>query len=105
MGSFLSGVGVTADGHKLVVVNLENDSISLVDLANNNAVAELDLRPGRNDPAKSGVPGGEFPFWAAVKGNDTVYTSSERDREIVVVNVSGAKPSISARIPVEGNPP
>jgi YVTN family beta-propeller protein len=99
-----AGVGVTADGHKLVVVNLENDSISVVDLANNNAIAELDLRPGRNDPAKSGVPGGEFPFWAAVKGSDTAYISSERDREIVVVSLAGARPSISARIPVEGNP-
>jgi YVTN family beta-propeller protein len=104
VGPLTAGVGVTADGHKLVVVNLENDSISVVDLANNNAVAELDLRPGRNDPAKSGVPGGEFPFWAAVKGNDTAYISSERDREIVVVNLVGAKPTISTRIPVEGNP-
>jgi DNA-binding beta-propeller fold protein YncE len=104
VGPLAAGVGVTADGHKLVVVNLENDSISVVDLANNNAVAELDLRPGRNDPAKSGVPGGEFPFWAAVKGNETAYISSERDREIVVVNLSGAKPTISTRIPVEGNP-
>jgi YVTN family beta-propeller protein len=104
VGPLAAGVGVTADGHKLVVVNLENDSISVVDLANGNAVTELDLRPGRNDPAKSGVPGGEYPFWIAVRGNDTAYISSERDREIVVVNLGGTKPSVSTRIPVEGNP-
>jgi len=45
-GPLAAGVGVTADGHKLVVVNLENDSISVVDLANTNAVAELDLAAG-----------------------------------------------------------
>ena len=99
-----AGLAVTADGHKLVVVNLENDSLSLVDLANGNAITELDLRPGKNNPADSGVPGGEFPFWAAIKGNDTAYISSERDREIVVVSLTGAKPTITTRIPVTGNP-
>jgi hypothetical protein len=44
------------------------------------------------------------PFWAAVKGSDTVYVSSERDREIVVVSLAGAKPAISTRIPVAGYP-
>jgi YVTN family beta-propeller protein len=99
-----AGVALTANGHKLIVVNLENDSLSIADLANGNAVTELDLRPGRNNPADSGVPGGEFPFWAAVKGNDTVYVSSERDREIVVVNLTTGQPSITTRIPVTGNP-
>jgi DNA-binding beta-propeller fold protein YncE len=99
-----AGVAVSADGRKLVVANLENDSISVIDLANHDALTELDLRPGRNNPVESGVPGGEFPFWVAIKGNDTAYVSSERDREIVVVNLSGDKPSIATRIPVKGNP-
>ena len=47
---------------------------------------ELDLRPGKSDPAKKGVAGGEYPEWVAIKGNDTAYVSSERDREIVVVD-------------------
>jgi YVTN family beta-propeller protein len=104
VGPLTAGVGITADGRKLIVANLENDSISIVDVGSNNAVTELDLRPGRNDPAQSGVPGGEFPFWVAVKGNDTVYVSSERDREIVVVSLTEVKPKITARIPVKGNP-
>jgi YVTN family beta-propeller protein len=99
-----AGLGVTADGRKLIVANLENDSISIVDFNSNNAITELDLRPGRNDPAQSGVPGGEFPFWVAVKGSDTVYVSSERDREIVVVSLADVTPKITARIPVKGNP-
>ena len=57
-----AGVAVTADGNKLIVANLENDSLSIADLSNSNAVTELDLRPGRNNPADAGVPGGEFPF-------------------------------------------
>src|SRR5215813_3746380 len=104
VGPLTAGLGITADGRKLIVANLENDSISIVDFNSNNAVTELDLRPGRNDPAQSGVPGGEFPFWVAVKGNDTVYVSSQRDREIVVVSLADVKPRITARIPVKGNP-
>jgi YVTN family beta-propeller protein len=104
VGPLAAGLGVTADGHKLIVANLENDSISIIDFNANNAVTELDLRPGRNDPSKSGVPGGEFPFWVAVKGSDTVYVSSERDREIVVVSLADVKPKITARIAVKGNP-
>jgi YVTN family beta-propeller protein len=104
VGPLAAGLGVTADGHKLIVANLENDSISIIDLNSNNAVTELDLRPGRNDPTQSGVPGGEFPFWVAVKGSDTVYVSSERDREIVVVSLADVKPKVTARIPVKGNP-
>src|SRR6185436_11934240 len=76
---------------------------------------ELDLRPGKNDPSKAGVPGGEYPFWVAVKGNGenaTAYVSSIRDREIVVVKLSGSpelfnprgRPSITTRIPVKGQP-
>src|SRR5262249_59202677 len=104
VGPLTAGLGVTADGHKLIAANLENDSISIVDFTLNNSVTELDLRPGRNDPAQSGVPGGEFPFWVAVKGSDTVYVSSVRDREVVVVSLADVKPRITARIPVKGNP-
>ena len=53
------------------------------------------------------MPGGEYPFWVAVKGNGasaTAYVSSIRDREIVVVNLSGQLPAVTARIPVKGQP-
>ena len=62
-----------------------------------------------NDPTQLGMPGGEYPFWVAVAGDGssattaTAYVSSIRDREIDVVNLSGA-PAVTARIPVKGQP-
>ena len=102
VGAQAAGVAVSGDGRTLVVANYENDSISLVDLASR-GVKALDLRPGRNNPAQSGVAGGEFPYWVAFKGSDTVYVSSLRDREIVVVGVTGT-PTVTARIALKGNP-
>ena len=53
---------------------------------------------------KAGVPGGEFPYWVAVKGNDIAYVSSVRDREIVVIKLQPSNPMIAARITLRGNP-
>lgn len=102
-----AGLAITADGAKLVIANYENDSLSVVDVASGTKTgtktAELDLRPGKTDPAQAGVPGGEFPFWVAIKGKKTAYVSSLRDREIVVVDLSAA-PRVVKRIEVQGNP-
>jgi YVTN family beta-propeller protein len=98
-----AGMAVTANGSRLIVANLENDSISVINTATL-AVSDLDLRPGRSNPADSGVAGGEFPFSVAIRGSNTAYVSSLRDREIVVVDLSGKKPAVKARISVEGNP-
>jgi len=97
------GIAVTADGRTLVVANVYNDSISLIDLAARKVSKELDLRPGKVQPSKAGIPGGEYPFWVAVKGNSTAFVSSLRDREIVVVSL-GHSPSIQHRIKLAGNP-
>jgi hypothetical protein len=70
--------------------------------ASGKVTAELDLWPGKHNPADSGKPGGEFPFWVAVKGDSTVYVSS--DREIVVVDINTFTPTITARIHANGNP-
>ncbi len=99
----VAGLAVTPSGHTLVAANYENDSISVVDLSARRKVAELDLRPGKSDPAKSGVPGGEYPYWVALSGEDTAYVSSLRDREIDVVAL-GESPRVTARIPVRGSP-
>jgi DNA-binding beta-propeller fold protein YncE len=98
-----AGLAVTADGQKLVVANYENDSISVVDLTTRVKSGELDLRPGKNDPAEAGMPGGEYPYWVAVKGSSTAYVSSVRDREVAVVSLADP-PVTTARIPVSGNP-
>ena len=103
-----AGLAVSSDGKTLVVANYFNDSITVFTggLGNWSTGTELDLRPGKSNPAKAGVPGGEYPFWVAVKGTGptaTAYVSSIRDREVVVVNL-GATPAVYARIPVKGQP-
>src|SRR5580692_3335031 len=57
---YAAGVAVTPSGARLVVANVENDSVSLVDLRARQVIAEIALRPG------GGQPGGEFAFWVSV---------------------------------------
>src|SRR5580698_5473831 len=83
----VAGVGITANGKRLIVANYENDSVSVVDLAARKISAELDLRPGKSDATKVGVAGGSYPYGVAVRANDWAYVSSVRDREVVVVNL------------------
>ncbi len=112
-----AGVAISNDGQTLVVANYYNDSVTIFTggLGKWSLWRELDLRPGKNDPSQAGVAGGEYPFWVAVKGNGpdaTAYVSSIRDREIVVVKLSGSpelfnprgRPSVTARIRVKGQP-
>ncbi len=101
-----AGLAVSKDGSAIVIANFENDSISI--LTNRESgwakTSELDLRPGVIDPKKAtGVPGGEFPYWVQIKGNETAYISSIRDREIDVVSLKG-RPSLVTRIKVRGQP-
>ncbi|HEY1476765.1 MAG TPA: bifunctional YncE family protein/alkaline phosphatase family protein [Chthoniobacterales bacterium] len=97
------GLAVTGDGTKIVVANVYNDSVSVVDATRRIVSNETDLRPGKVDPSEVGVAGGEYPFWVTIKGDETAYVSSLRDREIVVLALSD-KPRVRARIHVEGNP-
>jgi len=99
-----AGVAITADGKTLIVANYETDSITSVDLVHGVVLQEYDLRPGIINPAQSGVPGGEFPVAVAVKGSNTVYVSSSRDREIDVLSLSGGQFNLTSRIAVAGNP-
>lgn len=94
---------VTADGTRALVVNRYNDSVTVVDLAARTAVAELDLRPGKNGAAP-GTPGGQYPSAVAIAANGTAYVSSELDREIVVLDLLGPNPTVKGRIRVQGSP-
>jgi len=98
-----AGVAVTADGKRLVAADYYNDSITVVDLDSGKVLGELDLRPGKTG-GRPGTPGGENPFWVSVKGDVTAYVSSQRDREVDVVDISGTAPKLRARIPVKGTP-
>ena len=101
-----AGIAITSDGKKLVVVNYENDSISILNAGEHGWTlgSELDLRVGGEvlGSAKGGA-GGEYPFWVAIKGNDTAYLSSIRDRQLVVVSLSGP-PRVTKRIKLPGQP-
>ncbi len=60
-----AGLAVTRDGMTVVVADYFNDAISILTKGTDGwaKTGELDLRPGKIDPAQSGVPGGEYPFW------------------------------------------
>jgi YVTN family beta-propeller protein len=99
----VGGIAVNPSGSRLLAANYENDSVSLVDLAAGKKVAELDLRPGKNDPAMKGIAGGEYPYWAIFKGDDKAYVATQRDREIVVLDLH-TTPAITGRIKLRGQP-
>ena len=92
------GLAVTGDGKRLLVANYENDSVSLVDVAGHTVLGELDLRPG------GGKAGGTYPESVAIQGSNTAFVSSARDREIIVVDLTGNTLTITDRIKVKGQP-
>jgi YVTN family beta-propeller protein len=99
-----AGIAVDASGRRAVVANFENDSISIVDLTAGTVTSELDLRPGKIDPAQRGVPGGAYPYAVAIVGDAKAYVSCQRDRQLVVVDLAAATPRVSGRITVGGQP-
>jgi YVTN family beta-propeller protein len=99
-----AGIAVNTSGTFLVVANHENDSISVVDVQSRIKVGELDLRPGKINAADEGQPGGAYPFWVAIKGETKVYITSQRDRQVVVVDIDGGTPRFVRRITVGGQP-
>jgi YVTN family beta-propeller protein len=98
-----AGLDVTADGKRLVVADRNNDAVTVIDLGERVVTGELDLRPGVIDARKRGVPGGEYPYWVRIKGNETAYVTSMRDGEVDVIDIAG-KPSLTARIKIGGTP-
>jgi YVTN family beta-propeller protein len=100
-----SGLGISEDGKTLVVANNYNDSISVIDTATNTVRYEHDLRPYfANNEGTSGVAGGTYPFAVVIKRNGTAYVSSNRDREVVVVDISSNTAGrLVTRIKLDGN--
>jgi DNA-binding beta-propeller fold protein YncE len=100
----VAGLAVSPDGRRLLAANIQNDSVSLIDLADGR-VAEQDLRPGAIDAGRRGQPGGTFPRAVAWSSNDRAFVASERDREIIVLDIAprGAI-HVRARIPTVGQP-
>ena len=99
-----AGVAVSPDGARALVANYYNDSVSLIDLATNTILTERDLRPGKNNAAKAGVPGGEFPFALVWTDATHAVVSSPRDRELVQLAITGSEVRITGRIATQGEP-
>jgi DNA-binding beta-propeller fold protein YncE len=99
-----AGVAISPDGRLALVANYYNDSVSLIDLAAKTVVAEQDLRPGKIDPAKSGIPGGEFPFAVAWTDAGHAWISSPRDRELVALSIAANAVRVQSRVKVIGQP-
>jgi YVTN family beta-propeller protein len=99
----VAGLAVSPDGRRLLAANLQNDSVSLIDLASG-AASEQDLRPGVIDPRRAGAPGGTFPNAVAWVSPDKAYVTSQRDRQIIVLSVRDGRPGVIGRIGVTGQP-
>ncbi|WP_332802045.1 bifunctional YncE family protein/alkaline phosphatase family protein [Sphingomonas sp. RT2P30] len=99
-----AGVAVSPDGTRALVANYYNDSVSLVDLKAGRVIAEQDLRPGKIDPAQSGVPGGENPFAILWRDATHAWVSAPRDRQIVALDVGASTIRVTARIATAGAP-
>ncbi len=101
----VGGLATSVSGKTLVAVNTYNDSISVIDATTNTVKFEYDLRPYNTNPATgTGQAGGETPFSVAIKGETTIYVSSVRDREVVVIDISTGAPLLVTRIALPGNP-
>ena len=99
-----AGVAVSPDGARALVANYYNDSVSLIDLKAGRVIAEQDLRPGKIDPAQSGVAGGENPFAILWRDATHAFVSAPRDRQIVALTIAPAAIRVSARIATIGEP-
>ncbi len=99
------GLALSADGKTLVVVNNYNDSISVIDTDTATVRYEHDLRPffAGNEGQVGGV-GGTFPFAVVIKGNEIAYVTSDRDREVVAIDISSPTAGhLVKRIKLDGN--
>lgn len=99
-----AGVAVSPDGHRALVANYYNDSVSLIDLDKLAVIAEQDLRPGKIDPADSGKPGGQFPLALVWSDPARAWVSAPRDRQVVALAVGADKLAVTARIATIGEP-
>lgn len=99
-----AGVAISPDGHRALVANYYNDSVSLLDLDRRAVIAEQDLRPGKIDPRQAGVPGGENPFAIVWTDASHAWVSAPRDRQIVALAVTTNGVNVTSRIATIGEP-
>lgn len=100
----VAGLAVSPDGTRLLAANLMNDSVSLIDLDIGAVIAEQDLRPGAIDPAQRGRPGGTYPRSIVWISTNKAYVASERDREIIALEIGAKTVRVGPRVAVKGQP-
>ncbi len=104
-GPMANGLAVSPDGSRLLISNMMNDSVSLIDLKAGRLAAERDLRPGKIDPSRVGQPGGSYPGSVVWISNARAYVASERDREIIALDVTPDMTiNVGKRMTVDGQP-
>jgi len=99
-----AGLSVSADGTLLAIANALNNSVSVYRTADSSLLFDYDLRPFNTTPGSDGVAGGDTIYNVAFKGNATLYATSLRDREVVVVDFSTGTPKLVSRISLPGSP-
>src|SRR5579872_2652020 len=99
-----AGVAVDPAGHRAIVANYYNDSVTLLDLDRKTVLAEQDLRPGKIDPGASGIPGGEFPYAIAWTDARHAWVSAPRDRQLVSLAITNGSMTVTGRVTLIGEP-
>ena len=103
-GPVVAGLAVSPEGTRLLAANIQNDSVSLIDLAQGRVAAEQDLRPGIINATLHGKPGGSFPRSVVWVSSNRGYVASERDRELISLRLSPGKIRVLGRVPLPGQP-
>ncbi len=85
-----AGLALSADGRTLAVVNMQNDSLSLVDTRTRQVTREVHFfTPGQSAAV------GELPYWVCIRSDAGgrfahAYVSSQRDGQVLSVAPDGA---------------
>ncbi len=96
-------IAVSPSGRRLIVANLQNDSVTLIDAAKKHILSELDLRP--RDRRGQVKPGGTFPNAVTFLGEGAAVVASLRDRELIFLRVSAkGHIAVRARLATDGQP-
>ncbi len=81
-----AGLSLSRDGSLMAVANLQNDSVSLIDMSTRTVAREVRFFiPGGTQPI------GEIPYWTAIVSNTAgapmrVYVTSQRDGQVMSVD-------------------
>jgi len=103
-GPVAADLTLSPNSKRLLVANIQNDSVSLIDVAAGKVIVEQDLRPGIIDPRRHGESGGSYPRSVAWVSADHAYVASVRDREVVSLRIGRDKIQVTQRLPVQGAP-